>query len=369
MKQKALSALALMTLVVVGLLLPAPASAAAGDCATVTVANRVGKDSGLNGDWADTTITRVTKVCTTSEPTEGLWSYKAEVTDSGEFVTLAGAKSPGEKATTLNGGARGTVNGGFTAEFTAPAWDGKLDTPAASTPTGEWVAKAFKGDEQFGVGGPVAGWGWNYNLCGEKGEWWVNAEAGNSGDITERICPVASESPSPTPSQTTTSPSPSTSASPTTSPTTSPTKLPTVVTPAAPKVLEVDCEGVVYSSPTEGVEYSVGDYGPGWFVVVAKAEKGYVLAEGAQTEWRLTYTMPACGSESPNPTPSTSNAAGGGSVGSGTDGGGLPVTGARVLFVAGAGGLLVAVGGLLLVGLRRKRDNEQGDDTQVMPAI
>jgi hypothetical protein len=184
-------------LVLAGLVVATPAQAAADDCTTVTVQNRVSPDSGENGNnWATTTLTRKLKVCVVSKPAEGVWTYKATVTDNGTFVTLAG-DSPGAGTTAkLKGGFKGDVAGGFTATFTAPReWDGSLTKPAASTKTGDWVKAAFP-TATFDTAGAVAGWGWTYTTC--AGEKWVNAEKGNSGDITEKACPTKSPTAKPT---------------------------------------------------------------------------------------------------------------------------------------------------------------------------
>ena len=169
------------------------ANATAPECKSVTVQNRTGLDSGENeNNWAMVTIDRTLEICVDSMALIN-GTYIATVTDSGEFVTLAG-DSPGEGTVVkLTGGIHGTIRGGFTAKFTAPAnWGGmtNLVKPAPSITTGKWVETAFPG-AVFDGKGSVAGWRWVYNLCGEHGEWWVNAEAGNSGDITERSCPTA----------------------------------------------------------------------------------------------------------------------------------------------------------------------------------
>lgn len=159
---------------------------------------------------------------------------------------------------------------------------------------------------------------------------------------------------------------------------------PIVVVPEKPVVVKVTCDDLTWAAETKGVTYTVGDYGNGWFMVHAKADKGYVIKEGAATEWKLTYEEPNCTS-TPKPGDTTAPGTGtpttpgsGGNVGSGTDGGStdgsLPKTGVKVLGMAGVGGLMVAVGGITLVLLRRRRDQGSGahredGDTQVMPAV
>lgn len=335
--KKVLSGLGLFMLVVVALFLPGPASAAA---SPVWVAN----------DGATIVSSSTVKL------TGGNTSVEAA-----DLNLTVAADTVVEFAYTLADGA--VCNGGAPRVFmvvggvNVNSWDQNIPDGVTAACAGAFKLPAG----EVGAAGVVYdnGTPGTVTVTGLKvGGVAVDFKA-TTGEPDPTTSPSESASPTPT---ATVSPSasvtPTATASESVSPTTSPTNGPTVVTPAAPTVLSVDCEGVTYSAPTKGVSYDVSDYGPGWFVVVAKAEQGYVLAEGAQAEWRLTYTVPSCGSETPNPTPSTSDAAGGGSVGSGADGGGLPVTGAKVLTVAGVGGLLVAIGGLLLVGMRRKRDAE-----------
>lgn len=188
-----LGASAIVGLGVLALTTPAQAETTT-DCKTVTVLGRSGPDSGENGNnWATTTITRKLEVCATGKPETGDWTYKATVADTGTFVTSAG-ESPGIALFTLKGGFTGKVVGGFSATFDAPKWVDTftLTAPTKSTPTGDWVKTAFGGTPKFDSKGPVAGWGWTYTntTCSGDGQKWVNAETGNSGDITEKACAV-----------------------------------------------------------------------------------------------------------------------------------------------------------------------------------
>lgn len=215
---------AVLGLAVAGVVNVHQASAAvAEDCRNVTVTDRPSPDSGEDGNnWATTTVDRKTEVCATEKPATGDWTYRATVTDTGTFETLAG-NSPGKDAAgaQLKGGFKGNVSGHFGATFTAPAWTAttKLDGPAKTVTTGKWIETAFPGDEKFTESGSVVDWAWTYTTCGGKGEKWVNSEDGNSGDITEKPCPTVSPSPSPSPSASVTaSPSPSASVTPTRTP-------------------------------------------------------------------------------------------------------------------------------------------------------
>ena len=114
--------------------------------------------------------------------------YHAVVTDAGTFKTLA-AHSP-QAGTALAADIPGTMSGGFTADFTAAAdfaeYNGSLNgntytgpVGAGNPSTGNWVATLFTG----GIVGSGLNddWSWTYATCTEH---WVNANAGNSGDIT-----------------------------------------------------------------------------------------------------------------------------------------------------------------------------------------
>jgi hypothetical protein len=128
------------------------------------------------------------------------WAYSAEVEDVGTFVTKAGATLSPNAGAALIGGMPGTMEGGFTANFTAPAhWcsfdasnlDGKTvqGDKAPSTPT--WVPSMF-GLERTAINDD---WEWTYKTCTEQ--WWDAAdEASNdgqseeAGDITGLACPT-----------------------------------------------------------------------------------------------------------------------------------------------------------------------------------
>lgn len=355
MKQKVLSALALMTLVVVGLLLPAPASAAPTTrCKSVAV-NLIDRlDNGSHGTWAKDTMTRTLTVCLDNEvgAPEGKAYYVATVVDKGTFTTVRG-KSPHDGAP-LAAGITGTVNGGFRVpKFTAPKVL-ELSAPDLATTSGEWVPTAVKGAE----GATIGSYRWAYATACET---YVDNNGAYTGDITVHC-----------------------------------------VTPTAPTYTAPTCEayGIVTLPKQDGVTYN-GRRVDGKAVVTATAEAGYAFPKGTKTEWaydvaRLTGAQ--C-EESPSPSPSTSSQTPGSgstppqgspsatgtpsatsspSVGltpvggdaGGSTGGGLPVTGAKVLTVAGVGGLLVAIGGLMIVGLRRRAQDQDNDgDTQVFPAV
>lgn len=137
------------------------------------------------------------------------WEYHAEVTDKGTFKTLAGATLSPNAGGPLLGDMPGTLVGGFTADFTAPAhWcsfdDTKLngktldgdDAPATS----KWLECLF-GEKLDGS--PINDdWTWTYKTCTEQ---WVDAADNNdgqdedAGDITGKPCPTPTPAPTTAP--------------------------------------------------------------------------------------------------------------------------------------------------------------------------
>lgn len=177
---------------------PSAAVEATDDCKTV-VTNLVDRpDSGTNGNWAKDTFTRTVKIChveviqaeVKSLVPVASWHYTATVKDDGTFTTIGGVNlSPGANHYLL-ADVPGTFVGGFTATFEAPAnWQffnnkhqGKTYTGAVggdNPSSSDWVKTLW--DSGF-VGNSINDdWKWTYTTCNEK---WVNAAAGNSGDIT-----------------------------------------------------------------------------------------------------------------------------------------------------------------------------------------
>lgn len=176
---------------------PAAAVEAIDDCKTV-VTNLVDRpDSGTNGNWAKDTFTRTVKICHVEVQVEvkslvpvASWHYTAKVTDTGTFMTIGGPNlSPGANHYLL-ADVPGTFEGGFTATFEAPAnWQffnnkhqGKTYTGAVggdNPSSSDWVKTLW--DSGFVGSSLNEDWKWTYTTCNEK---WVNAAAGNSGDIT-----------------------------------------------------------------------------------------------------------------------------------------------------------------------------------------
>ncbi len=142
-------------------------------------------DSGVAGNaWANDNYNKSVKVFD-----QGGGNYCAVVKFQGQFVTFAGA-SP-ENTGTVAAGVHGTIDGGYDATFTAPAF-----TPTLAT-NGQIAAYNYHCDMSFNCPGEpdifaayFPGytnfnqyyWAWNYH-AGHNGSW-TNAITGNSGDIT-----------------------------------------------------------------------------------------------------------------------------------------------------------------------------------------
>jgi hypothetical protein len=134
------------------------------------------------------------------------WNYHADVTDKGTFKTLAGETLSPSAGAPLLGNVSGTMVGGFTVDFTAPAhWcsfndsklKGTIDTGKAPR-SSEWL-KCLFGDEFDGE--PLV-YAWTYKTCTEQ---WVETSENNdgqdeeAGDITGKPCPTATPAPTTAP--------------------------------------------------------------------------------------------------------------------------------------------------------------------------
>lgn len=177
---------------------PAGPAGAAGADATLTVsaatslANRV--DSGGHGNWATDTlsrtalITRDHKVAASKcgATAAACWFYTGRVNDAGTFLTITGAQSPGAGTVIPGQHVAGAIAGYSTFEIFASS-----DTPDASlvpaTTTGngqstsDWMKLFFPAGTLFaGMTQPTWSWTYTTQTTCEK---WVNALAGNTGDI------------------------------------------------------------------------------------------------------------------------------------------------------------------------------------------
>lgn len=151
-------------------------------------------DSGLHGTWALDNLTRTVsitrqKAAKASNCGSGAtkcWFYTGSIADNGSFATVAAGKSP-QAGADIAGTVNGTVAGASQIEFYAssdapnPALVDATVTGAAH-PTGEWV-KMFFAPGTVVTDTDLLDWSWTYNAPGTC-EKWVNAKAGNTGDIT-----------------------------------------------------------------------------------------------------------------------------------------------------------------------------------------
>jgi hypothetical protein len=145
-------------------------------------------DSGVAGNyWALDSYTKHVQVWDM-----GGGGFCAQVKYNGSFVTVAGI-SPGNTGL-VTAGITGTMEGGYNATFTGSFTPGTKRTKGnigskdnACTITGgvpscgdiySWASEYFPNMDNFNQNY----WGWTYD-AGDNGTW-VNASAGNSGDIT-----------------------------------------------------------------------------------------------------------------------------------------------------------------------------------------
>lgn len=151
-------------------------------------------DSGLHGNWALDNITRTVsitrqkaaKASNCGGTATKCWFYTGSIADNGSFATVAGGKSP-EAGADIAGTVNGTVAGASQIEFYAssdapnPALVDATVTGSVH-PTGEWVKMFFPAGTVTSAT-DLLDWSWTYNAPGTC-EKWVNAKAGNTGDVT-----------------------------------------------------------------------------------------------------------------------------------------------------------------------------------------
>src|SRR5581483_10280267 len=135
--------------------------------------------------WANDTINRHLKVFDL-----GGGNFCAAVNDTGQFSTFAGASPSG--TSTVSAGIKGEINGGYvTTVFSgtvnsSPTYKtngslGNFDlmcTDAYTCPGAHPTASSYVS----GWDGSLASWGWTYHTA-QNGNW-VNADSGNTGDIS-----------------------------------------------------------------------------------------------------------------------------------------------------------------------------------------
>lgn len=172
-----------------------------GQCSGTLVINVTQKvrndaDSGLGGYWANDNYNRSIKVwqTTTGTSTDEAYTFCAVVKYDGQFTTYAGP-SP-QNTGTVGAGVTGDFSGGytstiFTGTLLAPLLkpthgnigtiDYNCDSNGNCPGSIDWTTFYFSSTSGF----DFATWGWQYNTCNNGS--WVNALAGNSGDITGNV--------------------------------------------------------------------------------------------------------------------------------------------------------------------------------------
>ncbi len=150
-------------------------------------------DSGVAGNaWANDTINRHLQIRQVGNSTPGdTTQYCATVDDTGAFVTFAGASPAGTG--TVTAGIVGRINGGYDTNL----FTGTLDPSPAYKTHGNLGAFDLQCTDAYNCPGAhpsflsyfngspswdYANWNWAYHTA--KNGSWLNADSGNSGDIT-----------------------------------------------------------------------------------------------------------------------------------------------------------------------------------------
>jgi len=137
------------------------------------------------GTWANDTISRHLQLSQLSGNT-----FCATVSDNGSFVTFTG-NSPAGAANVLTAGITGTISGGYR----TVVFNGSLMTDPAYNTHGQLGSFDLQCDRNqncpgdhptissyvSGWDGSLSWWGWTYKT--PQNGIWVNALAGNTGDI------------------------------------------------------------------------------------------------------------------------------------------------------------------------------------------
>jgi hypothetical protein len=150
-------------------------------------------DSGVHGNaWANDTIGRHLQIRQVGNAVPSATTqYCAMIDDNGSFMTFAG-DSPGGTGT-VTAGINGRINGGYvTTLFTGtlnpiPAYDthgnlGTFDLQCTDAYNCPGPHPSFLSYFNGSPAWDYASWGWTYHTA-KNGDW-VNADSGNSGDIT-----------------------------------------------------------------------------------------------------------------------------------------------------------------------------------------
>jgi hypothetical protein len=152
-------------------------------------------DSGLHGDWATDKLMRTVSI-TRQHAAEAAkcggtaavcWFYTGSIGDTGSFKTINKASSP-QAGVDINGIVRGNVIGAAKIEFYASSDEPDPTLVDATVngsahPTATWAKMFFKPGTVV-TDSTMTDWGWTYDSLDNTCEVWVNAKAGNTGDIT-----------------------------------------------------------------------------------------------------------------------------------------------------------------------------------------
>jgi hypothetical protein len=163
--------------------------------ATTNVSNR--DEPGGNGNWATDTFVRTltvtrheaTAVANCGGGVAECWYYTGTISDSGTFLTDAGAFTPNQGGSDTGDKISGTVAGNFTGgsaiEFYASsnAPNASLVPSAVSgdnPSTGDWYQQAFPSGTVFSGAANLINFSWTYNAPGTC-EQWVDAYNNGGG--------------------------------------------------------------------------------------------------------------------------------------------------------------------------------------------
>lgn len=164
--------------------------------ATTALTNR--QDSGVHGNWAVDNGSRVATLTVHgaapafncgNRPNCRFVTYT--VADTMTFNTLPNANSP-EAGTAISGTLSGSVVGGETGEFYTTGTPDPTLVPASvsgnAVSTSTWLKQFFPAADYVSAQNEID-WGWAYTVtaattaAGNTCEQWVNAKAGDTGDI------------------------------------------------------------------------------------------------------------------------------------------------------------------------------------------
>jgi hypothetical protein len=147
-------------------------------------------DSGVAGNaWANDTINRHLQI--RQDGNSSSTTFCAMIDDTGSFVTFAGISPAG--TATVSAGIAGRIMGGYTTTLftgalsSSPAYKthgnlGTFDLQCTDANTCPGAHPSYLSYFTSTSGNSLANWSWSYHTA-QNGNW-LNADTGNSGDIT-----------------------------------------------------------------------------------------------------------------------------------------------------------------------------------------